>query len=553
VGKGDTVLDAKGQLSVRLASGDFLPLTPCWSYRDQLDVPGLGAVTVKEIETSEELEGYERLTRLHYRGGGGAGRRVPLVAIVEAWELPRVVGFVELTSTFLVNTALARVLDTRFVDPSRRIAWSRWDTATIRKFGNSIARISRCVVFSELRGLGLSKILTRAAKSYAADRWHIGGLRPSFIEITADMLRYWPFVVACGFHYIGDTEGNRHRAVRDMRYLLSRRAKEAGMPQGGGGIMSAQRAYAETVAAVMAARGVGIEKIISILHRSPEKLSDEEWVQLHKVYRAPKPTYMAGLTPSAVELLKRRVVNHPESAAAPARRVIEIKGFSLAANSAPRATAEVRRVQEAFGIVTKRFEADLVPLCDLTIASGESILIGGPSGSGKSLLLMALRRLLARSRERGRLPTGIVASGAASIVGLRVAVPTQASGGRSPIEILGHLSLEAALRVLASAGIAEPQVYVRPARTLSLGQKYRLSIAVALASSPDVLLIDEFCEPLDRFTTIAVCQRLQRVAARTGLSIVAATADPARVVDALKPQQLWLLSSDGRIEVRRLS
>ena len=209
------------------------------------------------------------------------GRCVPLIAKIDMWDLPNVVGFIELSSTFIVNTARSRFLNAQFVDKERGFAWQRWDREVAKAFSNSIVRISRCVVYPELRGLGLSRILVEAAARFAKERWHLGGLRPSFIEITAEMLRFWPFVRAAGFHYIGETEGNRHRAAKDMRYLVIRDRKTAGMPKGGGGIMFAQRGYAKTLVDVMERTGYKIDEILAILQRSPEKLSDEEWVALH--------------------------------------------------------------------------------------------------------------------------------------------------------------------------------------------------------------------------------------------------------------------------------
>ena len=299
VGKNDTVVHHGPHSWVALDRSDYISLTPGWRWQHSIDIGQPMTIVVKEVESSKELQGYQRLARLHYRGGGGAGRRAPLIALADAWEVPRVVGFIEVASTFIVNAARARLLNGQFVDPERGVAWSRWNPSVARKWSSTIARISRCVVFPELRGLGLSTLLVNAAKNYATSRWHLGGLRPTFLEITADMLRYWPFIRGCGFHYAGETEGNKHRAARDMRYLVSRKLREESLPEGGGGIMSAQRSYADAVYRIIKQDRTSIGEIVRLLQVDPAQLTDEQWVHLHKVYRRPKPTYIAGLTKAA--------------------------------------------------------------------------------------------------------------------------------------------------------------------------------------------------------------------------------------------------------------
>jgi hypothetical protein len=51
---------------------------------------------------------------------------------------------------------------------------------------------------------------------FASERWHIGGQKALFVEISAEMLRHIDFVSASGFHYLGDTEGNKGRLAKDL-------------------------------------------------------------------------------------------------------------------------------------------------------------------------------------------------------------------------------------------------------------------------------------------------------------------------------------------------
>ena len=556
VGRKDTVVTNGSTTWIALNSTSLVPLTPGWCFNDSIETDKTIDITIKEIETSADLRGYQRLARLHYRGGGGAGRRAPLVAIAHEWEVPRVVGFVEIASTFIVNAARANLLNGQFLDEERGVAWTEWSSSVAKKWSSTIARISRCVVYPELRGLGLSKVLVNAGKNFAANRWHLGGMRPCFLEITAEMLRYCPFIRSSGFHYAGETQGNKHRAATDMRYLVSRRLKDKGLPGGGGGIMSAQRSYADAVYRTIKKQGTTIGEMVRLLQVEPEKLTDDQWVQLHRVYRRPKPTYIAGLTNAAEEYLERQVRQrkarsriHQEKGRPSAEKVprarATIRRLSIIATTSPLKSAHARRVQEAFGIVAKNLVHTVLDDLDMPLKSGEIVLVGGPSGSGKTLLLKSICQIAGTDRRKGRLPVGIEVTGTLDGPKVKVALPRRPDPAKAPIELC-HGTLEESLRLLAYAGLAEAELFVRPSRTLSLGQRYRLSIALALDEGPELLLVDEFCEPLDRFTAAAVCRRLRAWCRSEHRSLIAATAEPRRVAPLLKPDRVLLLSSDGR-------
>lgn len=557
IGKGDILTRIGESLYVQLrkASGS-VPLTPAWKTSATLQVDREIPVVVKEIETPEELEGYQRLTEYHYRGNRGVGRRVPLIACVDCWELPSVVGFIELASCFLVNTARTRVLDTLFSDPSRGVAWTRWKTNSITTGArnrvvpqNSVVRISRCVVFPELRGVGLAKVLVDAAVAFGQQRWHLGGVQPSFMEITAEMLRYWPFVRGNGFLYIGDTDGNEHRVEGDMRYLLRRSLRQRGLPQGGGGILSLQRSHAVLLRNAMDQRGLTLKEVLDYLRRSPDKLSDEDWIQLYRIFRRGKPTYMCSLTREAEIFLNRKCRDDVGRATMTPGKgsslVMDAKGLNISVTSRPVKSARARRVQEAFGIVNTEFKSTLVAGLDLTVLRGQVILVGGPSGTGKSLLLRAIRYIVGVGARKGRLPDGVSLEVERATEGVRVVWPRAIPKTMAPIELLERFPLDEALRILASAGLAEAQLFVRPARTLSLGQSYRLGLALALAEDPELLLIDEFCEPLDRFSAAAVSRKLRAAATQRQMAVIVATADPERVSCSLTPDRILLLSSGG--------
>ena len=500
------------------------------------------------------------MTKYHYRGAKGAGRTVPLIATTNQDDLPHVLGFIELTTSFLVNSARQKILNSAFSDHDSGVQWVRWDSRTARKWINCIARISRCVVFPEFRGLGLSSLLVNSAVNYAQTRWHIGGMRPVFLEITADMLRYWPFVETAGFVYVGDTEGNEHRAAKDMSYLIRKATAggcegSEGMPRGGGGILSLQRSRAEHLRKIVDQTGRSLEEVINHLKVSPDRLSDEEWLLLHNVYRRPKPTYLRGLTPTAQRFVSKRAASSVMSRMIstrqwPGSRVtvgdpLQLSNLAIKVHTRPVSSNRSRRLQEAFGIVSASVELPIIEGLNIIIRPGEIILVKGPSGSGKTLLLEAIRLLAGEGRLTNLSPevlvTGKLHGNPPRIGSQRTCDPDTA-----PIDALDWLPMEQALHIMAVAGLAEPQVLIRPSRTLSLGQKYRLSLALAMAEEIDLLLVDEFCEPLDRFSAVAVAKHLRREVGIGGRSAIVATSRPDVITSTLKPDRTLVLSSDGR-------
>lgn len=134
---------------------------------------------------------------------------------------------------------------------------------------------------------------------------------------------------------------------------------------------------------------------------------------------------------------------------------------------------------------------------DLDVEDGEVVLVSGPNGAGKSTLL----RLLA-----GLLP---LRSGTAHVLGHDLAVDRRSV--RRSLALVGHetfcyddltvtenlrFAARAAGRDLHDAAAAAERVGLRRVANvahgrLSAGQKRRLSLAVALARDPHLLLLDE--------------------------------------------------------------
>lgn len=536
-------------------SGNSVVVSPVWQREQTIVVCGrkLNIIT-KEIETTEELASYEALTQHHYRTGVSVGRRAILIAKIDTPDLPSVVGFVEVSSCFLVCVPRKRILDIPFEDSERGAKWERWDIETAKRYTNSTARISRCVVYPEIRGVGIAGILADAAKHFATERWHIGGLRPSFLEITAEMLRYWPFVENAGFVKVGETEGNGERLEKSMTYLLGRKKDKRGFPKGGGGILTMHRAHATLLEKTMEKRGWSVEDILAQIKKSPENLSVKDWVTLHGIYRRPKPVYMLGLTTDARRHLRERLSDdlsdsellHPPSNCAELR--VLVKEIRTTASCEADNSREARQIQEAFNIVSERLDTVITENVDMDLRGGEIVLVTGASGSGKSLLLNALAWHASGYRRGWKLTSGIQSRASVDTPFVKVATLVSPPRNKSPIALLLALgmSLSDAMRLLASAGLGEAQLFVRPSKTLSSGQRYRLSLALALAKRPSLLLIDRFCEPLDIYSAAAVCRRLRKEVERKSIIAVVATVDADRILSELRPQRvLRLLPNAG--------
>jgi hypothetical protein len=119
-------------------------------------------------------------------------------------------------------------------------------------------------------------------------------LKPLFLEITADMLRYVPFVESAGMHYIGDTEGNLKRVNTDMNYVLRNyeRMRRGEILKQDSGIVDLQVFYATALKRIQRREHVSRDHLLDLLLKSPHRLSDDDWEMLHRILRLPKPSLL---------------------------------------------------------------------------------------------------------------------------------------------------------------------------------------------------------------------------------------------------------------------
>src|SRR5476651_738723 len=157
--------------------------------------------------------------------------------------------------------------------------------------------------------------------------------------------------------------------------------------------------------------------------------------------------------------------------------------------------------------VTKTYDSGVVALgpVDLDIPRGEFVSLLGPSGCGKSTALRLIAGLSAPTSGAVRVANRAAQAG--RCIGFVFQEPTLMpwtsvrENVRLPLKLAHATAAEANARVgeaLAQVGLAEfAEAYPRE---LSGGMKMRVSLARALVTDPDILLMDEPFAALDEIT-----------------------------------------------------
>jgi len=179
---------------------------------------------------------------------------------------------------------------------------------------------------------------------------------------------------------------------------------------------------------------------------------------------------------------------------------------------------------------------------DLTISPGEMVALVGPSGSGKSTLIALLGGLLRPSA--GRVTVGTYDMGRMTdreisrLRGTRIGIVLQgAARNLLPYASLYRNVWLAQRRAAATSGIALED----PERVLDLvglpgqgkarlhelapGARQRAALAVGIAASPGLLLVDEPTSQLDTAGRDEVISALETINAERGTTVVVVTHD----------------------------
>lgn len=190
----------------------------------------------------------------------------------------------------------------------------------------------------------------------------------------------------------------------------------------------------------------------------------------------------------------------------------------------------------ALTLASKAGRVEILRGVDLSVGRGASIGIVGPSGSGKSSLLMILGGLERATGGRvGVLGHDLTALGEDALARFRRAhmgvvfqsfhlIPTMTAleNVAAPLELAGRGdAFERAAEELAAVGLGHRHDHY-PAQ-LSGGEQQRVALARAVAPRPEILLADEPTGNLDAATGETITRLLFELQSRDGATLVVVT------------------------------
>ena len=203
---------------------------------------------------------------------------------------------------------------------------------------------------------------------------------------------------------------------------------------------------------------------------------------------------------------------------------------------------EVRGLQVRFG------DKPVVHGVSFSVDAGEKLALVGESGSGKTITALSLLRLAGDAQLAGQalfdgrdllaLPEREMRGVRGGDIAMIFQEPMTALNPLMPIgnQVAEVLQLKQALsqtqaraqavELLASTGIPDPARRARSyAHQLSGGQRQRAMIAMALASSPKLLLADEPTTALDVTLRVQILELLGDLQRQTGMALLLITHD----------------------------
>jgi NitT/TauT family transport system ATP-binding protein len=194
----------------------------------------------------------------------------------------------------------------------------------------------------------------------------------------------------------------------------------------------------------------------------------------------------------------------------------------------PRSTRGVRvRVQGLSRAFAKG--GTVIDRLDLDVAAGAFVALLGPSGCGKSTLLRLVAGLDAPDAGNVTLEGAARGAGSAQIAFVfqdAHLLPWRdvLANAALPLELAGVPSAEReerARQALAEVGLAEATAKLP--HELSGGMRMRVSLARALVTKPELLLLDEPFAALDELTRQRLDDQLRALWARRGLTVMFVT------------------------------
>jgi osmoprotectant transport system ATP-binding protein len=180
----------------------------------------------------------------------------------------------------------------------------------------------------------------------------------------------------------------------------------------------------------------------------------------------------------------------------------------------------------------------LVDGVSFSVGAGETLVLLGRSGAGKTSILKLINRLLTPTSGTVRIAGESAATVAATQLRRRIGYVIQEIGlfphftvaanvGLLPrLEQWPHERIELRVReLLVLVGLDPDSFAARFPHELSGGQRQRVGVARALAVDPPLLLLDEPFGALDPITRLELQREFRALASRLGKAVVFVTHD----------------------------
>ncbi len=164
------------------------------------------------------------------------------------------------------------------------------------------------------------------------------------------------------------------------------------------------------------------------------------------------------------------------------------------------------RLIRKFGLSPKSKSTVIVKDCTIKVNPSEIVYLTGASGTGKTVMFNELKRRITDC----------------SIKCIDLA-DLEIPRNKPLIDCFGDLSLSESLYYLSMAGLSEVNILLRRPERLSVGERFRFSLALALVERADVIMADEFCSSLDRITARVAAYNIRRLVDRFGVTFIVAT------------------------------